>query len=455
MASLWTLGDDFFNSAAPAPAAPPVPKALDRLPSKPAWPAQFFLRSGSPTTAVAIFRKSGEILGPVIYAVDDGVRWSATLCPFGLGPPDPTGERSPHPSLAQFFLPWRPYSGPTKSTPGTVFRSSASKVSGPTLALIAWATHLNLSASNPTAERGAPNVEHLGSKVLPSATVGTIRYDGWAPLAKRSAHTLDALHRSVDDAVRKARAAWGWAAEGLVVSFHSGRRALGLAYAPGAKDRRISLNEVLLEKYNLDSIHRTVLHELCHHAREELHPRVRLRRGRGKIAQLDAHDAKFCEMLGQVDPAVAGNQQQCQFFTEEEDVSAAAASAAAKGVAYTAASGSLEIAMRRKGKWLYGYYIWHPNKGRAEAAVSLDAKRFSAFLARFPALDRPQLRTRWAIIRRSEPKGIRASDLMLGRATSVTVEDRIGTLAEYVADDSARAYAPNTHAAVVAALKAP
>ena len=111
--------------------------------------------------------------------------------------------------------------------------------------------------------------------------------------------------------------------------------------------------------------------------------------------------------------------------------------------------------MRRKGKWLYGYYIWHPNKGRAEAAVSLDAKRFSAFLARFPALDRPQLRTRWAIIRRSEPKGIRASDLMLGRATSVTVEDRIGTLAEYVADDSARAYAPNTHAAVVAALKAP
>jgi predicted SprT family Zn-dependent metalloprotease len=244
------------------------------------------------------------------------------------------------------------------------------------------------------------------------------------------------------------------AAEGMVVSFHSGRRALGLAYAPGAKDRRISLNEVLLEKYNLDSIHRTVLHELCHHAREELHPHTR-RHGGSRLAQLDAHDAKFCEMLGQVDPAVAGNQQQCQFFNDEEDVSAVAASAAAKGVTYTAASGSLEIAMRRKGRLLYGHYIWHPNKGRAEAAVSLDAKRFSAFLARFPALDRPQLRTRWAIIRRSESKGVNVGGLMLGRAASVTVEDRIGTLAEYVADNNARAYASNTHAVVAAALKAP
>lgn len=456
MASLWTLGDDFFNRAAPAPASPPVPKALDRLPSKPAWPAQFFLRTGSPTTAVAVYRKSGSILGPVIYAVDDGVRWSATLCPFGLGPPDPTGERSPHPSLAQFFLPWRPYSGPTKSTPGTVFHSSASKVSGSTLALVAWATHLNLSASNPTAERGAPDAEHLGSKVLPSATVGTIRYDGWAPLAKRSAHTLDALHRSVDDAVRKARAAWGWAAEGLVVSFHSGRRALGLAYAPGAKDRRISLNEVLLEKYNLDSIHRTVLHELCHHAREELHPRVR-RGGRGRLAQLDAHDAKFCEMLGQVDPTVAGSQQECQFFTDEKDVSAVMASAAAKGVAYTAASGSLEfVRLRHRAlRSLAMHYVWHPNKGRAESAELLGISSFRAFLARFPALDRPQLRTRWASIRRSESAGVNVGGIMLGRTASVTVEDRIGTLAEYVADDSARAYAPVSHEAVVAALKAP
>jgi predicted SprT family Zn-dependent metalloprotease len=451
MASLWTIGDDFFREAEPPP-APPVPKALDRLPSKPAWPAQFFLRAGSPTTAVAIYRKKASILGPIIYAVDDGVRWSATLCPFGLGAPDATGERAPHPILAPFFLPWRPYSGPTKPTPGTVFQESTSKVSGPTLALIAWATHLNLSATNPTAERGAPNVEHIGSKVLPSATVGTIRYDGWAPLAKRSAHTLDALHRSVDDAVRKARAAWGWAAEGLVVSFHKKQWALGLAYNPGAKDRRISISEVLLEKYNLDSIHRTVLHELCHHAREEMHPRTR-RRGRSRLAQLDTHDAKFCEMLAQVDPLVAGSQQQCQFFNGMEDVSAALASAAAKGVTYTAASGSLEIVLRRKGRLLYGHYIWHPNKGRAEAAVSI--KTFAAFLARFPALDRPQLRTRWASVRRSEPTGVRASDLMRGAVPRVTVEDRVGTLAEYVADNAARAYAPNTHAVVTAALKAP
>lgn len=439
MASLWTLGDDFFREAEPPP-APPVPKALDRLPSKPAWPAQFFLRAGSPTTAVAIYRKKGSILGPILYAVDDGVRWSATLCPFGLGAPDATGERAPHPILAPFFLPWRPYSGPTKPTPGTVFHDSASKVSGPTLALIAWATHLNLSATNPTAERGAPNVEHVGSKVLPSTTVGTIRYDGWAPLAKRSAHTLDALHRSIDDAVRKARAVWGWAAEGLVVAFHSGRRALGLAYNPGAKDRRISLNEVLLEKYNLDSIHRTVLHELCHHAREEMHPRVR-RRGRGRLAQLDAHDAKFCEMLGQVDPLVAGSQQQCQFFNDEEDVSAVSASAAAKGTAYTAASGSLEFVRLRHGTGLAMHYIWRPNKGRAEAAVLLAIRPFRLFLARFPALDRPQLRTRWASIRRSE--------------SGVTIEDRVGTLAEYVADNTARAHAPVSHETVVTALKAP
>jgi len=140
--------------------------------------------------------------------------------------------------------------------------------------------------SSVVVEYTSPLTKHLGS----------VEYSGFELIAKRSGHTLEAIHRAVNASVARAIEVWGWQCAGLEVKFHSAGNAFGLAYAPGAGARKISLNVQLLERYDLNSVARVVIHELCHHYREERWLRNQ-RTG-------DPHDKRFCEELAKADPEV-------------------------------------------------------------------------------------------------------------------------------------------------------
>lgn len=139
-------------------------------------------------------------------------------------------------------------------------------------------------------EYSSPLTKHLGS----------VEYTGFEQVEKRSAHTLEAVHRAVNASAARAIEVWGWNCTGLEVKFHETGRAFGLAYEPGTGKqkgvRKISLNVQLLQLYDLNSVARVVVHELCHHYREETWPRRR--------AGSDGHDSRFCEELGRADPEV-------------------------------------------------------------------------------------------------------------------------------------------------------
>jgi predicted SprT family Zn-dependent metalloprotease len=133
----------------------------------------------------------------------------------------------------------------------------------------------------------------------------------------RPAHTLEDLHRVVLKAQEAALTYWGFTCSRLEVQFFTDGNVMGLAYNPGSGKssgkRLISLNARLLQSYTIDTIWRTVIHELCHHARNE----------RFAINYVDQHDSYFCDMLSKADP-LAQDKSGCTFFTEQEDSSLAA-----------------------------------------------------------------------------------------------------------------------------------
>ncbi len=146
--------------------------------------------------------------------------------------------------------------------------------------------------------------------------LGSASYTGFDKYKKRSAHSLESLHRAVNAAVLQARKSWGWDCAGLEVKFHEHWSSRGLAYMPGTGAqtgiRKISLGVELLEEYDLNAIARVVIHELCHHYREEKWPRT------AKALGIDPHDDLFCRALAEADPE-SKDKKTCTFFTEAQD----------------------------------------------------------------------------------------------------------------------------------------
>ncbi len=169
--------------------------------------------------------------------------------------------------------------------------------------------------SGPVSTRAAVAVETETVPLESPATrdIGAVKYVGFAVAAKRSRISLATLHAAVNAALLRARESWGgWRGVGLEIRFHDTGKALGLAFEPGTgaytERRRISLNTRLLAQHDPNQIARVVLHELCHHYREERFPTTR-----------EVHDARFCAELSRADPVVAADPQECMRFGGEID----------------------------------------------------------------------------------------------------------------------------------------
>jgi hypothetical protein len=224
-----------------------------------------------------------------LSAASDGVRWSATL------------REGPHNSP-----------GPGKLARYTSARHLPVDVS----LLFAWARE---TVQRPQEMYTADAAAVLGLQAVavrdPAVPLDLVTYRGFEKARKRSAHTLAQLHGQVVRALAAARQAWGWGPRALEVSFHETGRAYGLAYAPGSEASkalcRVSLSHKLLRDYDLASAWRVLVHELCHHYREEAWPRTR-------ATKSTSHDERFCEALAKVDPVVGSDPQACRFFTDEE-----------------------------------------------------------------------------------------------------------------------------------------
>lgn len=349
------------------------------------------VRNESPTVTL-LWAARNRVGVPCIVAVDDGVQWRAERYPSPTAGLTAAGlaDAPPVPGAA------------LRVRQGVRVMGSPAMLDEREKALLKWVQKLDRSGFQTTIAQGAEAPPASRVREAPCPRIGAVRYEGWTPaLARKSAHEFDALHRVVVRAVEACAAAWGWAPAGLLVSFHTSNRAMGLAYNPGAGNRRVSLATKLLALFDLESIYRTVVHELCHHAREELHPRDRSG-FRGRLGALIAHDARFCEMLAQVDPLVAANPTSCQFFTDEADDSAVAAAAARRGVVFSASAGYLEVGV---GPDYYPRFRWLPLDGapvRWRASWErLTASSLAALIGRFPAADVRVLVVRWSLARRS------------------------------------------------------
>jgi len=167
----------------------------------------------------------------------------------------------------------------------------------------------------------AARTMHYGQPLLDQDESNGVTYNGFETIAKRSAHTLEALHKTIVGAALDCHRAWGWRPRSLDVGFHQTSRAMGLAYAPGndPTTHKISLHVRMLETYDLHTVWRVLVHEFCHHYREEKWSR----RGR-KLTAAQSHDQLFCNALRQIDTA-ASDAQTCRWFINVEDPALAAA----------------------------------------------------------------------------------------------------------------------------------
>lgn len=138
-----------------------------------------------------------------------------------------------------------------------------------------------------------------------------VSYEGYTKRFLK-AHSFDAIVKVTEDAIKLCRAAWNWEPQNLRVLTHSEGRAMGIAYAPGKGVHRISLHSRLVNEYDTMSIFRVILHELCHHYREERFPRSR------QMSSAFSHDKTFCEALALVDYTVKDSPSQCEFFSDEK-----------------------------------------------------------------------------------------------------------------------------------------
>lgn len=134
----------------------------------------------------------------------------------------------------------------------------------------------------------------------------------------RSPHSTRSIAKAIEDCVELISNKLQWAPKNLLISINARlTRSMGRAYPQvgSVKGTYIELNPRLLLEYDMQSIRRTLLHEMVHHVRfsQQNPPRT----GDG------AHDSEFCRMLAMVDPASAsGGKKTCQFFTDDVDSTA-------------------------------------------------------------------------------------------------------------------------------------
>ncbi len=200
-----------------------------------------------------------------------------------------------------------------------------------------------------------------------------------------SAHTLAALHREISARVATGHRVWKWKPVDLQVSFMGDGRAMGMAYIPRyprkGEPQTIALNSRLLARYALESVGRTVIHELCHHYREErfLRPTVK-----------NWHDAVFCRELAKADPIVAKTPVECEFFM---DVEAPNTRGGAKPV-WKVSAGHLLVQIASVGTT----FVWEsdkPGTWHADERTFNDVELL-AFLKRFPSSAWPKIRVKYA-----------------------------------------------------------
>lgn len=330
----------------------------------------------SPVTTL-LYAAAARLETPAIVASDDGVRWSAawhsTLKDAGI---------------SSGLMDENPRTGRWGNTADSAYMKVAT-LDEKSKALLKWA--LKAVSQRTTAASTGASTEGTDIRTVLSPIVGEIRVDGFRAVERKTAHSFDAISKMLLRAVAGCHRAWGWKAEGLVITFHASARSMGLAYNPGQGDRRISLAFSMLEKFDIGSVERTTLHELCHHAREEKYPRSL---AVGALRGAQVHDAKFCAMLEQVDPTVAANQNRCRYFTDVADPAVVTATAKARGIVFSAAAGTLVVDVRQAARTNHWIWKWEPNqRGRWPSKfIRLSIKELIAFLLQFPSGDRDLVR---------------------------------------------------------------
>lgn len=344
----------------------------------------------------------GRIWGPDIVALqvtNNSQVWSYAIRPGHVVPESatPQSRRITMKYLTDYIPPHMPYKR---------VESRKALLSGyrePHLwALSDMAKRAKLPAADPNAlqfnvayERPAP--AETGKKL--QGPRGPIQYTGYEHLPE--SFPIERLHAILSKAVTACEAVWTWQSAGyppwqpsrLEVMHHAGNRAMGLAYAPGsgkdpARKRVISLNARLFQFYDDHAIWRVVVHELCHHYRDEvftsrdvdpdtanrLRQAIVAYRSAGKRLDdrvLGTHDSVFIRELGRVDAKVPEDPVGGLVFTEYADPSliaeitgrkTARAAKQAAAVSRVPTDGRVYINRRKDG---YFTVYWMPlQKGR-------------------------------------------------------------------------------------------
>lgn len=225
------------------------------------------------------------------------------------------------------------------------------------------------------------------SQVFPFGDAPTDRVTFIGYRRRKLAHSMETLVNLFTECVQACQFKWGWRPVVPEVEIHTTSRAMGLAFInPTVKRHRISLHLKLLTQYDLASIRRVVLHELCHHYREEAFPPNRY----------EAHDHIFCQELQKVDVTLAADAEKaqqpvakmCTMFYEQRDAEIIAISDRKKHRDFSEAvwspeAGYVELARLKSGRFRFA---WRPNPGfkwtvKAEALADLTlrdlVKRFA------------------------------------------------------------------------------
>jgi len=212
---------------------------------------------------------------------------------------------------------------------------------------------------------------------------------GYRRHSAKSAHDLCALTRMLVESVNLCTKTWGWQLKKniLSVTLRSTSSTMGWAintktkvWVDGVRLRIIGLSAKLISEYDAPTIKRTILHELCHHWREERFPHGQ------------KHDAVFCRELARVDP-LAQPRRGCAYFDEPIDLRFQAQVARRRGVAapiWTADAGFVELTeeLTSRGRRYFGV-AWRPRGRRTWPTWKrpLDCDLMLALAKAFPAGD--------------------------------------------------------------------
>jgi hypothetical protein len=136
----------------------------------------------------------------------------------------------------------------------------------------------------------------------------------WDSVSSASPHATSDFTKAVSECLEDVWREWNWAPSKLVIKILGASQSVyGSARAPLFEESRrlICLNPKLLKEYSIDSIKRTILHELAHH---EVYDEER-----ESGLSIETHGDRFCELLAMVDPMSRGSKQRCVHFVEDVD----------------------------------------------------------------------------------------------------------------------------------------